>query len=103
MLISFIEINSFTFRVPLGSIVCYSYTFENNLVIKQSFAEYLNESCCVASDKHFSFKYVPKNASVSKIFPKSSGLFLAAVSVNVLRVYCCSLGVFVLVRVLARI
>ena len=32
------------------------------------FAKYLNESCYVASDKHFFFKYFPKNAFVSEIF-----------------------------------
>ena len=29
----------------------------------------------MASDQHFSFKFFPQNAFVSKIFPKSSGLF----------------------------
>ena len=43
-------INPFTFRVPTESIVCYFYTFENNLRIKGMFAKYLNESCFVASD-----------------------------------------------------
>ena len=48
--------NSLTLRDPLESVVCYSYTFEDNLGIKQKFAKYLKESCCVASDKHFFFK-----------------------------------------------
>ena len=64
-------------RVPLESIVCYSHTFESNLGIKQKYTNYLKESCCLAFDKHFSFKCFPENALVSKILP-----FLAALSVN---------------------
>ena len=67
-------INPFIFRVPLESIVCYSHIFENNLEIKRKFTKYLKESCCLASLQHFSFNYFPENASVSKIFPKLSGL-----------------------------
>ena len=56
-------------------------------------------NCCVASDKHLSFKCVPKNASVHmQNISKIVRPLLAAVSVNVLGVYCCSLGVFVLVH-----
>ena len=68
-------INPFTLRIPLAIIVCYSHTFENNLGIKQKFTKYLNDSRCMASDQYFSFKFFPQNAFVSKIFPKSSGLF----------------------------
>ena len=46
----YITFNPFTLRVPPESIVCYSYTFENNLVVKQKFTKYLKESCCLASD-----------------------------------------------------
>ena len=60
------HINPFTLRVPQESIVCYSHTFENNLVIKQNITEYLKESCSFASDQHFPFNYIPKNAFVSK-------------------------------------
>ena len=65
----------FTIRVPLESIVCYSHIFKKNLWIKQKYANYLKDSCCLPSDQHFSFKSFPKNALLSKIFPKSSGLF----------------------------
>ena len=57
----------FTLRAPLGSIVCYPHTFENNLGIKPKFIKYLRESCCLASYKHFSFIYFPKNAFDRKI------------------------------------
>ena len=67
--------NPFTLRDTLESIVCYSHTFENNLKIKQKLTKYLKESCCLASDQHFSFKCFPENASVGKIFLKLSGLF----------------------------
>ena len=39
----------------LECFVCYSHTFENNLGIKQKLAKYLNESCYLTSDQHFSF------------------------------------------------
>ena len=68
-------LNSLTLRVILESIACYSYTFENNLGMKRKFTKYLKESCYLASDQHFSFKCFTENASVSKIFPKLSGLF----------------------------
>ena len=68
-------INPFTLRVPLESIVCYSHTYEHNLGIKLRFTKYLKESCCMASDQHFSFKYFPENTFVSKIFSKLPGLF----------------------------
>ena len=67
--------NPFTLRDPLESTVCYFHTFQNNLGIKQKFTKYLKESCCLASDKHFSFKCFQENALVSKILPKLSGLF----------------------------
>ena len=53
-------INPFSPRVPLGSIVCYSHTFVNNLGIKHKFTKDLKESCFCASDQHFSFKYLLK-------------------------------------------
>ena len=56
--------NPFTLRVPLESIVCSFYAFENNLGIKGKFAKYLNGSCFMASDKHISFKCFPKNAFI---------------------------------------
>ena len=68
-------LNPFTLKGTLESIVCYSYTFENNLGIKPKFTKYLKESYCLASDEHFSFKYFHENTFISKIFPKSSGLF----------------------------
>ena len=70
-----IKLNPFTLRVPLKSIICYFHTFKNNLGIKRNFIKYLKESCCMASDYHFSFKYFPKYVLVRKIFPKLSGLF----------------------------
>ena len=73
---------TFTLRVPLASIICYFHILQNNLRIKQTFTKYLKESCCLASDQHFSYKYFPKNAFVRKIYPKLSGFFLAALSVN---------------------
>ena len=68
-------LNPFTLRVALESIVCYSHIFGNNLEIKLKFTKYLKESCCLTSDRHFSFKCFLENAFVSKIFPKLSGLF----------------------------
>ena len=70
-----LALNPFTLRIPLAIIVCYSHTFVNNLGIKRKFTKYLKESCCMASDQHFSFKPFPQNAFVRKIFPKSSCLF----------------------------
>ena len=69
------NVTPFTLRIPLAIIVCYSHTFEINLVIKQMFTKYLKESRCIAADQHFSFKFFPQNSFVSKIFPKSSGFF----------------------------
>ena len=68
-------VNPLTLRGALETIVCYSHTFENNLGIKRKFTKYLKESCSMASDQHLSFKFLQQNAFVSKIFPKSSGLF----------------------------
>ena len=68
-------INSFTLRASLESIVCYFHIFEKNFGIKQKFTEYLKKSYCLASDRHFSLKYFPKNAFVRKILPKLPGLF----------------------------
>ena len=59
----------------MESIVCYTHTFENKLEIKQRFTKYLKESCCLAYDQYLSFECFPKNVLVSKILPKSSGLF----------------------------
>ena len=69
------DLNPFTLRDTLESIVCYSNTFENNLGIKQKLSKYLRESCCLTSDQHFSFKCFPENASVGKTIPKLPGLF----------------------------
>ena len=38
------QINPFTLRFTLESIVCYSYTFKNNWGIKQMLTKYLKES-----------------------------------------------------------
>ena len=70
-----IVLNPFTLTVPLGRIVCYFRSFENNLGIKQKFTKYLKESFCLTSGQHFSFKYFPKNAFVRNIFSKLLGLF----------------------------
>ena len=35
----------------------------------------MKESCCLASDQHFLFKYFPENTPISKIFPRLLGLF----------------------------
>ena len=51
------------------------YTFGNNFEIKHKFTKCLKESCCLASDQHFSFKLFQENAFISKIFPKSKCLF----------------------------
>ena len=59
-----LQLNQFTLRDTLESIVCYAHTFENNLEIKQNLTKYMKESCCLASDQHFSFKCFPENASV---------------------------------------
>ena len=72
--LSHYPLNSLTLKVTLESIVCYSYTFENNLGIRQKFTKYLKESCCLASDQHFSFKCFLGTAFVNKIHPKLSGL-----------------------------
>ena len=68
-------LNSFTLRASPESIVCHFHIFEKNFGIKQKFTDYLEKSCCLASDRHFSFKYFPKNAFVRKFLPKLSGLF----------------------------
>ena len=68
-------INPLTLSIFLEGIVCYFYTYVNNLRIKQKFAKYEKEICCLASDQNFSFKCFQENAFVSKIFPKSAGLF----------------------------
>ena len=39
------EVNPFTLRVSLESIVCYFQTFENNLGKKEKFSKYLKGSC----------------------------------------------------------
>ena len=43
-------------------IVCFSHTFENYLWMKRKFTKYLKESCCWASDQHFSLKCFQENA-----------------------------------------
>ena len=68
-------VNPFTLRATPESIVCYPHTFENNLGNNRNFTNYLKESCCLASKKHFSIKFFPGYAFWSIIFPKSSGLF----------------------------
>ena len=70
-----LSFNPLILRVSLEGNVCHSHSFENNFEIKHKFTKYLKESYCLASDEHFSFKYVHENAFISKIFPKSSGLF----------------------------
>ena len=45
-----------------------------HFTIENDFANYLKESCW-CSDKHFSFKYFTKHASVSKIISKLSDCF----------------------------
>ena len=68
-------INTFTLRVTVESIVCYSHTFENNLGIKGNLKKYLKESCWLASDQHFLFKCFPEDVFGGKIIQKLSGLF----------------------------
>ena len=60
--------NPLALRVSLEGIVCYSHTYKINLGIKWMFTKHLNESHCLTSDKHFSFKCFQENAYVSKIF-----------------------------------
>ena len=74
-IVRFRHLNPFTLESSSRSIVCYFHTFGNNLGIKRNFAKYFKESCCLSSDEHFSFNYFHENAFISKIFPKSSGLF----------------------------
>ena len=59
------SINTFTLRGALETIVCFSHTFDNNLGIKRKFTKYLKESCCLASDQHFSFIVFSEYAFVS--------------------------------------
>ena len=70
-----VKFNPFTLRVTLQSVFCYSHTFENNFWIERKFTKHLKKSSCLASKQHISLKYFQENASVSKIFPNSSGLF----------------------------
>ena len=72
--ISYEFVGSTLSNIAKVNIVCYSLNFGNNFGIKQKILKYLKESCCLASDQHFSFKCFPENASVSKIFTKLSGL-----------------------------
>ena len=69
------NVNSFTLRNTLESIVCYSHSFENNLGIKQKLTKYLKESCCLASDQHFSFKCFQKDALYGKYFQNRQASF----------------------------
>ena len=57
-------VSPFTLRDTLESIICYSHTLDDNLGIKENLTTYLEESCYLASDQHFSFKCFPENASV---------------------------------------
>ena len=45
----YLNINPFTLRVSLESIVCYFHTFENNFGIKEKFSKYLKVSCCLTT------------------------------------------------------
>ena len=76
------QVNPFTLRRTLESIVCYSYTFENNLGIKRKFNKYLKESCCLASNQHFSFKCFFRKCFCKLNIFKNVRPILAALSVN---------------------
>ena len=76
------HLNPLAVKIPFEKIFCYSHTFLNNLVIKRKFTKYLKESCCLASDYHFSFKYFPKDAYVRKIYALIVRPVLAALIVN---------------------
>ena len=78
-------VNPFALRGTLELIVCYSYTFENNLGIKRKFNKYLKESCCLASNQHFSFKYFFRKCFCKLNIFKIDRLILAALSVNGLK------------------
>ena len=75
LILIYVSFNPLALRLSLESIVCFSHIFKNNFWIKRKFKKTLRESCCLASDKHFSFKCFQENAFVSKIYSKSSGLF----------------------------
>ena len=68
-------VNPLTLSVSLEGIVCYSHNFENKFGIKHNFTKYLKESCCLASNEHFSFKYFQENVFLSKIFPNHQASF----------------------------
>ena len=57
-------VRPFTLRVLFENIVCYSHSFEHNWGIKGKLVQYLNESCCVASDKYFSFNCFSKKSFI---------------------------------------
>ena len=78
-------LNPFTLRGTLESVVCYSYTFENNMGIKRNFNKYLKESCCLASNQHFSFKCFFRKCFCKLNIFKIVRPILAALSVNGLR------------------
>ena len=69
------NVNPLALRLSLESIVCFSHIFENNFWTKRKFKKNLRGSCCLPSDKHFSFKWFQENAFVSKIYSKTSGPF----------------------------
>ena len=66
--------NSSTLKSSSRNIVCYFHTFVNNLGTKLTFTKCLKESCCMASDQHFYFKYFQENTYLSNIFSKLPGL-----------------------------
>ena len=67
-------VNPLLLRVPLENVVYFSHTLECSLGFKRKFTKYLNKSCCLTSNYHYSFKNFPKNAFVSRIFPKLADL-----------------------------
>ena len=68
-------LNPFTLRVPLERIFCYSHIFENYWRIKHKFTKHLKESCCLASNKHFSLKYFSKIASIRRYYQNRQACF----------------------------
>ena len=74
--------NPFTLRGALKTIVCYSHTFENNVGIKWIFTNNLKESCCLASNQHFSFKCFFKICLCKLYIFKIVRPVLAALSAN---------------------
>ena len=79
--------NPFTLRGTMESIVCYSCTFEDNLVIKRKLNKYLKRSCCLASNQHFSFKYFFRKCFCKLNIFKIVRPILAALSANGLKTW----------------